>query len=114
MISLGASAARQSGDPFQNLVTCRDRGVAFRFTTQQLEAAGDADFQGIEPPSNPCAFIVERRDARERQVDWGELIEQKIVALARGAADRLLATGTEPERRMGTLLGRRLDQDIVE
>src|SRR6185312_7603235 len=114
MISLGAGAARQSADPFQNLMTCRDRGVAFRFTTQQLEAARDANLQRIERPAHAGAFIAEGGDTGDRQVDWAELIEQKIVAFARGAADRLLAAGTEPERRMGTLLGRRLDQDIVE
>ena len=43
-----------------------------------------------------------------------DLVEQQVVALARRAADRLLAAGAEPERRVRLLDRARLDDDVVE
>ena len=42
------------------------------------------------------------------------MIEDEIEAAPRGAPDRYLAAGRDPERRMWLLRRRRLDHDVVE
>ena len=57
--------------------------------------------------------MAEGGDALDDQIGRRDLVEQQIVALARGAADRLGAAGAHPERRMRLLDRRRLDGDVV-
>ena len=74
----------------------------------------DADHHRIVAPPDPLAFVAEGGDALDDQVGRGDLVEQQIVALARGAADRFGAAGAEPERRVRLLDRVRLDDDVVE
>ncbi len=59
------------------------------------------------------AFLAEDGDALDDLVDLGELVEQEIIALARGAADAVMAAGGQPYRRVRALQGFGLDDDIV-
>src|SRR5690348_10395378 len=79
----------------------------------ELQAPGCADHGGIVSAPGLQTLFAEHRDALDRQIDWRDLIEQQVIALARGAADRVLAAGAEPEGRVGPLRRRRLDDDIL-
>ena len=59
------------------------------------------------------AFLAEDRDALDDLVGLGELVEQQIVALARGAPDAVVAAGGQPERRVRALQRLGLDHDVV-
>ncbi len=89
VIGLGAGAARQAADSLQHLEPGRDGGGAFRFLLQELKAARHPDLQRIVTPPDARAFRLKRGDAVGNQLDRRELIEQQIVALARGATDRI-------------------------
>src|SRR5439155_16552919 len=64
-------------------------------------------------PADPLAFLAEDAHPVDDHVDRRDLVEQQIVALARGAPDRLGAAGAEPEGRVRLLDRRRLDDDVV-
>ena len=64
----------------------------------------------------PCdaAALSVGADALADALERGHLIEQQVIAILRRLADRALAAGADPHRRMGLLHGRRLDDDLVE
>ena len=98
---------------FKHLPAGRDRPFAFLVVVDDLQAPSDADRHRVPDPAGPLAFLAEGGDAVDDQAGRGDLIEQQVVAIARGAADRLRAAGAEPERRMRLLDRARLDDDIV-
>src|SRR5215471_6124339 len=113
-IALGAGAAREIADILEHLPAGEDRPFALLVVVHDLQPASHADHHRVVRPAGPFAFTAERRNTLDDQIGRRNLIEEQIVALARGAADRFRAAGTEPERRVRLLDRARLDDDVVE
>ena len=69
--------------------------------------------QRIVGAADALALLAEDRDALDDLVGLGELVEQQVVALARGAPDAVVAAGGEPQRRVRALQRLGLDHDVV-
>src|SRR5271155_2915157 len=113
-VTLGTGAAGEVADVLQYLPAGDDRPSALLFVVHDLQPAGDADHHRVVTPPDPLAFMAEGGDALDDQIGRSDLVEQQIVALARGAADRLGTAGAEPEGRMRLLNRVGLDDDVVE
>ena len=90
------------------------RGFLFGTAVRDEKRSGDPDLHRIEAASGRFDGVLVYRD-RLADIRWrGVLAEQQIVTLLRDPADRALAAGAHPDRRVGLLRGRRLDDDAVE
>src|SRR5437868_11351195 len=113
MIALGAGAAREIADILQDLAAGDDRTLALFFIVHDLQPARDPDHHRIIGAADPLAFFAEDAHPVDDDIDWRNLVEQQIVALARRPLDRLLAAGAKPEWRVRLLDRSRLDDDVV-
>src|SRR5438128_1681732 len=96
MIALGARAARQIADILQDLAARRDGALALFLVMDDLQPARDPNHHRIIEAADPFAFLAEDAYPVDDHVNRRNLVEQQVVALARGALDRLLAAGPEP------------------
>src|SRR5689334_23594986 len=113
MIALGAGAAREIANVFQDLAARRDGPLALLLIVHDLQAARDADHHRVVGAADPLAFLAEDAHPIDDYVDGRDLVEQEVVALAGGALDRLLAAGAEPEGRVRLLDRGGFDDDVV-
>ena len=79
-----------------------------------MKLARDRDLHRVERQAVPPPLGAEQRDALAELLGRGILIEDQVEAALGGAADRGVAGGRDPERRMRLLRRRRLDHDVVE
>ena len=91
-----------------------DRGGLFLRRVGDEEGARDADLGRVEAEAVGQHRRFVGVEAVDRLVDRGELVEQQIMAPRGDIADALGMAGALPERRVRLLVGRRLDDDVVE
>ena len=92
------------------------RGVglgALAFAMDHLQGARRRHHAGMVRAAGLLALLLEERDAPDDLVGLGKLVEQQVIALARGAADAVGAAGGQPQRRVRALQRRWLDHDVV-
>ena len=113
VIALGAGAARQVADILQDLAPGQDGAPAFLVVVDDLQSARHPDHHRVVAAADRFAFLAEDAHPVDDHVYGRDLVEQQVVALARGAADRLGAAGAHPERRVRLLDRGGLDDDVV-
>src|SRR6516225_4461578 len=111
---LGTRTAGEVADVFEHISAGDDRSLALLLIVHDLQPSGHTNRRRVVRPADPLAFLAKGRDAVDDQISGRDLVEQQIVAFARGTADRLSAAGAEPEWRMRLLDRARLDHDVVE
>ena len=90
------------------------RRFALSLAVADKKGAGHRDLHRVELPALRLDLGFVDGDVVGDIGGRGVLPEQQIVALRGDPADRALAAGAHPDRRMRLLRGRRLDDDIVE
>ena len=111
--AVGQLVARQVADHAHHALAGLPGRGALALAVDHLQRAGGRHHPGIVGAADPLAFLAEDGDALDDLVDLGKLVEQQVVALARGAADAVVAAGGQPERRVRALQRLGLDHDVV-
>ena len=90
------------------------RGLRVGPVVGDIGLAGDRDLHRVDRRPLRLPLGAVKRDALANHLGRRILVEDQVEAALRGAADRGLAAGRDPERRMRLLRRRRLDHDVVE
>src|SRR5262245_50775354 len=90
------------------------RLLALRLGLDDLQRPRCGDHAGPIHPPQALQLLLVHRHALDDEIDWGDLVEQEIVAALSRALDRLEAAGPHPHGRMRPLASARLDDDVVE
>src|SRR5690349_3414206 len=110
---VGQLVAGEVADHAQHALARRVGGSSLALVMDHLQRPSRRHHQRIVAPADPLAFLAEDRDALDDLVGLRQLVEQQIVALARGTPDAVVAAGGKPQRRVRALQGLGLDHDVL-